>query len=704
MATITANVGAAGNWNSDSSWIGGVKPTAADDAVIPLATTSITIDAGSVCRSADFNTFTGTITMGATGTLTIGDGTAGAGNIALRIPAGGTFVATAGSIINLISTSATLQTIAVNSAYSLRTLDINCASNGNYALTAALGQSTCILTLTKGTLHVDGAADNSGLTHAIDSFISSNSNTRVLLLGNSTISITGGTSWSIATSTGMTLTAGTSTINANGGSLTFQSGGLTYATVDFRGPTNCTLVGTAIFATLKRTGTNNKTSDFTITNNITVTSSLVFAGDSATNRVFVKGATLGVTVAIASVGVTHTWSNVDIRDVGLTEAYNASAITGGSGSCGGTSAITFTTAVPKYAVAAGNWSDTATWSLSDGGASGAAVPLPQDDVTINANSGVGTITCDMPRIGKNIDFTGYTGTFVHTLNIVTYGNWTWGSGVTVSTSSFFNTFEGRGSHTIMSNGKSFNSFLDIQAFGGTYTLQDALTNIVQIHISRGTFNANNFNVSATFYSVTTTTTRVITMGSGTWSASRGSSTVWDATTTTGLTLNAGTSTFSITDTGASGKTFIGGGLTYYNLRIAGGGAGAITITGANTFNRITVIGGTKSIVLPGSTTTTILSGNDLANDGNLITFTASAGSATVSKAAGILSWHDVSLTNIPSTGGARFYAGATPPSVNGGGNTGWIFTNPPSGSGGSSSVSNISNLSMLRLMGGTINR
>ena len=47
----------------------------------------------------------------------------------------------------------------------------------------------------------------------------------------------------------------------------------------------------------------------------------------------------------------------------------------------------------------------------------------------------------------------------------------------------------------------------------------------------------------------------------------------------------------------------------------------------------------------------------------------------MSKAGGILSWDYVNLTNIPASGTSKFYAGVN--STDGGGNTNWIFTNPP---------------------------
>ena len=169
----------------------------------------------------------------------------------------------------------------------------------------------------------------------------------------------------------------------------------------------------------------------------------------------------------------------------------------------------------------------------------------------------------------------------------------------------------------------------------------------------------------------------MTIGSATWTiTSAGPTTPWSVTATLSLTSTG--STIFLSSASASSKTFAGAGLVYNDLKIAGGGAGAIIITGANTFNRIYTDGlGTKSITLPGSTTTTIVSGLGLANGTNIITFTASAGSATVSKSGGgTVGWDYVSLTNIPAVQTSTWYAGTH--STDGLGNTNWIFTDPPS--------------------------
>lgn len=386
------------------------------------------------------------------------------------------------------------------------------------------------------------------------------------------------------------------------------------------------------------------------------------SGDSTINRLFVQTGTIGTSGTFILNG--GTFANADFRDITLSVAADLSAITGGSGDCGGNTNITFTSAADQHWIAAtgGSWSNSAKWT--------SRIPLPQDNVYFdNAFSASQTVTVDMRRIGKSIDWTGATGSPTFNINSAPntiYGSLTLISAMTLTTGQT-PVFEGRGSFTLTSAGKSFASITQ-SMFGGTLTLQDSLTMTGTFTLNNGTLNDGGFSLSMGSFSSSNSVTRTITK-SGTWSLTS-TGTVWDTSTTTGLTLTD-TGTTSITDTSASSKTFAGGGKTYNNISITGGGSGAVIFTGANTFNRIQVTGGTKTITLPGSTTTTLISGGGLGNGTNVITFNASAGSATLSKSTGTLNWDYVNLTNIPSTGGAGFFAGDN--STNGGGNTGWLF-------------------------------
>lgn len=689
MATIVAAAGG-GNWTTGATWVGGVAPTAADTASLTSTSGNVTIDAGAVCRSLLTATFAGTLTHTAGVTLTVGDGTAGLGNVALALDTGMTYAPSADTCaIDFVSTVITQQIVDFGGK-SIGNVTFS-GVGGNWAISSNTihRAATTVLTLTGGTLHLDGTTESDGYTHTLGSINTGDvQTTRVILFGTATVNLSSTGNAIISQDIrGLTFTPGTSIINItaaggqiNAGGSNAGSNAYNYNVVNFTGSGtqsivyNSSITGKS-FATLNRTGTASKTCAFFMDSAITVTGALILAGESVVNRLLVRSGTLATPITITNSGATMTWSNVDFRGITLGTAFDASAITGLSGDCGGNSNITFTTPVEQgwAGVSGGNWSENA-WT--------SRVPLPQDDLHFFAFNGGQTVTADMPRLGKSITWASVIGspTFVMSLTggHTIYGSLTLDSGMTFTTT-VTTIFEGRSTFSLSSAGKSFGANITIQMVGGTLTMQDAMSTSGTLTLTHGTFENGGFSTTVAALSSSVSTTRVLTI-SGTLTLTT-TSTVWNTSTSTFLTLNMSGSTIAITDTSASSKTFAGGGRVFNNLAITGGGAGAVIITGANTFNQITVVGGTKSITLPGSTTTTLLSGGSLGNSTNVVTFTASAGSATVSKSSGVLSWNYVNLTNIPSSGGATFYAGAN--STDGGGNTGWIFSSAPSGGGGS---------------------
>lgn len=410
------------------------------------------------------------------------------------------------------------------------------------------------------------------------------------------------------------------------------------------------------------------------------------SGNSATNRIFLVSGTLGT----ASNSVTPaggTFANADFRDIKFSKAtdLDLSAITGLSGDAGGNtlvgggSTLTFTTGATQTCTMSTNknWSDVTIWT--------SRVPLPQDDVSMASITG-GALTSDMPRMGKSITWTGATGTPTWNINNIAttnYGSITLITGMNLTHSTITHTFSGRGAFTLTSAGKTWAassaSTLTMAMVGGTMTLQDAFikgAGTGALTISDGTWISAGFTMSAAGSSGIITSgsrTKGLNITGSTVTLSGASATPWNVA-STGMTFTSTGSTILLTDVGASTKTFASGGLTYNDILISGGGAGAIIFTGAINMNRIyTDGGGAKSITLPGSATCILRSELGLANGTNVITFIASAGSATLSKTVGVVNWNYVSLTNIISTGGADFYAGAN--STDGGGNTGWKFRN-----------------------------
>ncbi len=700
-ATIIAATGAAGNWTSGTAWVGGVAPTAADDASITNLTTSITIDAGAVARSADFTGgtgFTGTLTQGATGTLTLGDGTAGAGNVALKLNAGATYAPNSASTISFISTSATQQTVTT-AGYTMGNMTFNSASNGNYAITDNTTLATAsTLTLTKGTLHTDGTSDTAGLTHSWGLFSAPGSATISLNLGASNITVKStGTAWAINNNGTVTLTAGTSTITITGASASFNTvSGLTYNNVTYNGGGSGYFLasGTTTLKNLTVTGTNVKTDSKSIGANFTITGTLTLTGNSAINRLFINsgnnnGATKGTqrTITFSGAAATTAITKTDFQDMkfatasgGPTLPIDLSAISGNSGDAGGNdlTTMTLTSSLQLYwrTAGGGTWSTAANWDTNPSATS--RVPLPQDDASfsasaggVNLNSGV-TITMDMPRSGRSIDFTGMTNTgtkpiftwsTVSTTNI--YGSltllgtssMTWTVGATLNLEGH-SPNQPAGGWTLTSAGQTMSSAITFQPITGTYKLLDALSISGALNLLNGTFDANNFNVTATtFTSSGGIGTHTLTMGTGSWTVT-GTGTVWNCTSS--LTLTSTGSTILVSNTTATSKTFTGGTLSYNNVTWSGDN---ITVSDSNTFSGVFAVnngGLANGLKLTAAKTQTIgsLTSNGAVGSVAIMISATPSSNTTLSDSAGTNCANYMTLTDIVGTGGATWNMGA----------------------------------------------
>lgn len=673
-----------GNWSTNSTWsitssagtANTVAPTAADDVILDAGSATsapLVIDGGNVCRSINCTGFINTLTHNAV-TLSIGDATAGSGNVALKFVSGMTYGRQATSTISFISTSSTQQTIDFGTQ-SVSNLTVNGAGS-NYALISAT-TSTATVTLTGGTLHTDGASDNSNFTHSWNIFTTSG--TRTLNLGNSIIGLTsGGTAWN-AGAAGYTLTPGTSTLNFTGTNLNLFWGNGTYYDGNFTGAGSCTFNNISSWHSFNRTGTAAKSDSLTLTTTFTVTGTLTLAGQSVVNRLAVISSVLGAQQTITYNGVTNpntTLSNVNFRDMkaaGSFGAWSIASITGNSGDCGGNSSMTFTTPVAQTSTGTSSF----TWSTHGWTT---RVPLPQDDVTVsNTFSASQTVTVDMPSLGKNVTFSSNVVTLSCSISTSVFGSWVVNSNSGLSSWTGTLALEGRSSYTITNAGVPRDS-ITLAAPGGTYTLQDAISVTraggSTLSITNGTFNANNFNVSAGVISITGTSTRTVTMGSGTWSynASSASGTPWNAAVVTGLTLNANSSTIKCVTNSASTKPFSGGGLTYNNIWFSDASTGANQIIGSNTFNNLKIDPG-RTVNFTAGTTTTVASATISGTSGSLVTIGSitAAGHTLTKTGGGEMGFDWMSISRSTATPSSTWDAGSN--STDGGNNSGWNFGN-----------------------------
>ena len=284
---------------------------------------------------------------------------------------------------------------------------------------------------------------------------------------------------------------------------------------------------------------------------------------------------------------------------------------------------------------------------------------------------------------KNVDFTGYAGTLAATSTGTIYGNLTISTGMTLTASASTMTFRATsGTQQITTNGKTLDFPLTFNGAGGTFQLQDALTmgSTRTATLTTGTLDLSGktFTVGTAF--TTATGTKNLTFNGGTLVCPTAATTAFNNAVPTGFTTTAGTGTGIISMTAATAKTFVGGGSTF-NCTLQNAGAGALTITGSNTFTSISNSVQPTTFTFTAGTTTTVTNWNVNGTAGNLVTIgSATAASHTLSKASGTVSSDYLSISRSTATGGASWYAGAN--STDGGNNSGWIFTAPPAPSAG----------------------
>lgn len=592
--TNTWDAAAGTKWATTSGGAGGAAvPTSADDVYFDAASGAVTVTVSGttgICKSLTFTGFTGTL-AGSTPLQVNGD---------LTVASGMTW--THSGTINFQGTGGVTSTITSNGK------TISPVTIARAALTVVLADalvSSGAITVTEGTF----TTNNYAVTAT--SLSSSNSNTRTINLGSSTVTLSSNTAVNFSTSTGLVLSAGTSSIVCTGTSPTFQGGGQTFNNVSLN---NAALVAPTI------TGANTF-NDFTVSAmtvagvanvvfsaNQTINGTLTLsAGTNATRRTFLRSDAIGTTRTLTCAAVAAP-TDIDFRDITIAGA--AAPVSGTRlGDCKGNSGITFDAAKTVYwnLAAGGNWSATG-WATTGGGTPAVNnFPLAQDTaifqstglnsaatITVNAAYNIGTI--DMSARTSN------TMTLACSTFPQIYGNWINGTGTSFSGSNTL-TFVGRGSQTITSAGKTFTSSLFvINTPGGSVALQDALNingGIPGLTVTSGTFDANGYNVTTLGVVSNNSNTRTIAIGSGTWTSSAGAANAWNTATGTGLTVS-GTGTISLTS--ASAKTFAGGGIQTYPT-LNQGGTGALTISGSNGFRSMTntAVG---SVLFTGGTTNT----------------------------------------------------------------------------------------------------
>lgn len=572
-------------------------------------------------------------------------------------------------------------------------------SSGGGTVTLTSAQS--VKSITMGTF--TGTLNTNGASVSAQTFSGTGTATRTLNISNSVIVLTGTSAvstvnaWDFGTVTNLTFTSTGSSITLTGRGGAFSGGGRSYGSVTLSGGANAganmstgtLLRGSNTFVNLTLIGTTSGTDQYTIGSATqTVTGTFTATGNSVVKRLWVSSDAIGTNRTINAAAVSI--SNTDFSNI--TGAGAAAPFTGSSvGDFKGNSQITATVGKTVYWVGnTGNWSDAANhWAASSGGAGALAnFPLPQDTIVFDANSFTAAgqiITQDTPRFGT-VDFTGATNN--PTFNTSIFSSWYVGdlkliAGMTCTGSVQHNWYMQAGqTATYTSAGVRIIGDIQINnAATGVLQLGDDADIKENLILNSGTFSANNKNVVlGTGLLASAALTRVLDMGSGTWTLRNTSGTLANFTLTTGLTLIPGTSTLKILSSAptASGtRMLILGGLTWNDLWWAdtAGTNTTLAITGANTFNTFKVDGGTnaRTLRLPASTTTTATTLVLTGSSGALLSIVSSSSGtkATLSQAAGTVAGDYLAIKDNAATGGATFNATH---STDNGNNTGWTIT------------------------------
>ena len=586
--TVYWNLTGAQNWSA-TAWAltsGGVVntenfPLAQDTAIINNtgAATTVTIDAAiPYIGTIDFSSRTSAVALVCALTPTIyGSWILGSG---VTLSGAGTLTFS-GDSQTIISASKTFtQNITIDSVVGgAVTLGDNLTTGG-----------AVFITVTRGVFNT------AGFNVTTNSILSNNSNIRTIdLTGtstSSTLTLTGSTGVNFTTSTNLTFIPGTSTSNlTTTGSSTPIFGSVTWYNVNFTANrTTTAIVGAATFNNLSFAQTSGICT-VTLTADITITGRLTITSTNATTRTFISSITTGIPRTITAAAVSL--SDCDFLDIIGAGSANWSGTR--LGNCGGNTGISFPIAKTVYWNLAGaqNWTAVA-WCTNNTNNNGVTLeapninnfPLPQDTASFNE---VGTIT-GIITISNDWNL-GTLDTSARSVTAATlscgsqspriYGNFTLGTAVTFSSSALY--FQGRGTQTIITNGRTFTSQLWINNGTGTTQLGDALnmnaTTLSGFNHLSGTFNAVTFNITHTGqFNSSSSLARTLYMGTGTWTTSY-SANCWQLG-GSNLTFYKGTANIVLSDTtNSSSRTFSGAsGYSYNKITIGGAAATGQTVT------------------------------------------------------------------------------------------------------------------------------
>jgi hypothetical protein len=604
--TVYRNLAGAQNWSA-TGWAPGSGGTP-DINNFPLAQDTAVFDdtgsAGTITASGSWNI--GTVDMSArTSAMTFSITSSSSSPVIYKDFRIGTGVTMGGATVGAyVFSGRGTQTITSNGvAFGTNNqITIDCFTGTVQLADALTLNSARTLTLTSGTFDAVTYNVTTGL------FTDSGTVARTLKMGSGTWTLSGtGNLWAINNTTNFTFFKGTADIvlsNTSTTARTFVGNGLSYNKLTIGGTT-----GTS-------TTTITQNNQFTeLASTKTVAHTIALGTTTQTFGAWTVTGTAGNVVTLTGTGTSHILagactSGIDYLAMGSIgfAATSPGEFYAGANSTGTAAAPVYRTDKPadstRYWVGGtGNWSDTARWSDSSGGASGSSVPRSHDDVvfdslsnataytaTVNAVTGgirTKALTIAGPLVG-NVTLAGSTAIVgIHgDVTLPATGlTRTYTGAITLSGSS-----TGR---TLTTNGVTLASGITVDGVGCGWTLGSALDmGSSVLTVINGLFDCDTYNLTAGRLTCDSSNSRTVDFGSGTVTFSS-SPISFGATETSraALTVTAGTAQINCSTTSPS---FSGNNQTFYNVAFTSTSAGTVTLNGTNTFNNLSVTGITSA--------------------------------------------------------------------------------------------------------------
>ncbi|MES2332153.1 MAG: LamG-like jellyroll fold domain-containing protein [Bacteroidota bacterium] len=618
-------IGNSGNWSDGSHWsqtsggvASGCPPTGVDNVFFDANSfttggRTVTVDVAASCINMDWTGVTNTPTF--------------AGSAALNIY--GSMVLASGMNVSLSSAISFLATSGVQTINTFgKSLSSNLTFNGVGGSWTFAGPvvTTGTINLLAGSLNTNSQAVNASV------FGSSGSLARSLTLGSTVFTVSDyNTPWSISSSTGMTLNAGTSSIictwNNAGYAPNFTGGSFTYYDVSFTGALNfranvsgglgyhnitsatgllLSANANAVFNDVLAAGAvqiNNSNTFNSLTlsagyvhtfgaNTIQTVGSLIASGTC--NAVLtLNSGSAGTQATIKQLSGAVNLSYINLRDINATGGAVFTANNAiNSGNNTGWTINTLSSRNLYWIGNSGNWSDGSHWSQTSGGVASGCPPTGVDNVFFDANSfttGGRTVTVDVAASCINMDWTGVTNTptFAGSAALNIYGSMVLASGMNVSLSSAISFLATSGVQTINTFGKSLSSNLTFNGVGGSWTFAGPVVTTGTINLLAGSLNTNSQAVNASVFGSSGSLARSLTLGSTVFTVSD-YNTPWSISSSTGMTLNAGTSSIICTWNNAGyAPNFTGGSFTYYDVSFTGALNFRANVSGGLGYHNIT---------------------------------------------------------------------------------------------------------------------